>query len=604
MTLLTKLGGPLRMLQRILPLLWSSARRWTVLSTAMMVAEIASGLGVLYLIKRLIDSVHLVLGDGVQAADGIDALLVQVALTGLCTLAYLASRSLAALARENQGMMVAEHIDRLIHARAIEADLAFYESPRYFDTLQRAREAGSQRPAQVVANLLMLGRNLLLLAGVLVLMVSIHWLLLPVLLIAVIPALLVRVHFARRLHDWRRRRTQMERQAGYLDWLLTADYHAKEIRLNRLGPHLSDLYSGLRRRIRTEHLGINTRRTMFDLGVATLGTVAFFGSLAFLALQTASGRTSVGDLVLFLLVFQRAQATGQEVVQQISTLYEDQLYIALLFEFLDIRPTLTDPPEPLSVPVPIRDGLRLEGVGFRYPGTDHDVLKDIDMYIPPGRISAIVGANGSGKTTLIKLLCRLYDPSEGRITLDGVDIRRFRLEDYRRVFSVIFQDYSHYAESVRENIRYGDVRMPVDTPRVEAAAVQSGADAFLRTMKAGYDTRLSRMFDDGQEISLGQWQKIALARAFLPDSQLIILDEPTSALDPAAEYELFKDFPSTIDHRTALVISHRLSTIRQSDRIHVLEHGRVSEAGTHDELVRANGAYCALFARQAEFYRD
>lgn len=603
MNLLAKLGGPLQVLRRILPLLWSSAPRWTVASAVLMALEIVSGLGVLYLVKRLVDSVQVLLA-GSAAATGLHSVLVAVALTGACSLVFLVARSLAGLAREAQGMLVAEHVDRLIHERAVAADLAFYESPRYFDTLQRAREAGNQRPAQVVGNLLMLGRNVAMLGAVLLMMVSIHWLLLPTLLLAVLPALVVRVRHTRRLYDWRRRRTQMERQAGYLDWLLTSDYHAKEVRLNRLGEHLGRLYADLRRRIRTEHLDLSRRRTLLELGAAAFATVAFFAALAFLALRTADGQMSVGDLVLFLLVFQRAQGTGQEVVQQVSTLYEDQLYLGLLFEFLDVRPALVEPRNPRPIPAPLRDGLRVEGVSFRYPGTDRDVLKNIDLHLPPGRITALVGANGSGKTTLIKLLCRLYDPTEGRITLDGIDIREFALEDYRRVFSVVFQDYSHYAATVRENIRYGDVRLPADTPRVEAAGLQSGADEFVRGLKAGYDTRLSRMFDDGVEISLGQWQKIALARAFLPDSQLVILDEPTSALDPTAEYELFKDFPSTIGPRGSLVISHRLSTIRQSHHIHVLEQGEIREHGTHDELMLTDGAYRALFSRQAHFYRD
>lgn len=599
----SKLVEPLQVMRRILPLLWTSARRWSILSSLLMLAEIGFGLAVLYLIKRLMDSITGLLTTGEALHVGVEHVLTDVALTGAFTLAFLISRTVGGLARETQTMLVADYIQRQIHDRAIRADLAFYESPRYFDTLQRAREAGSQRPAQVVSNLLLLVKNTLMLGAVVVLLATINWMLLPVLLLAVIPALLVRLYFTRNLYDWRRRRTQMERQAGYLDWLMTSDMHAKELRINHLGEHLRDLYSRLRHRIRTEQLHISGRRTKFETAVAVLGTIAFFGALAFLAIQTSAGHNSVGDLVLFLLIFQRGQSIGQEIVQQISRLYEDHLYIGLLFEFLDIRPVLTDPPQPVAVPTRPREGLVFEGVGFRYPGTDRDVLKDINLHIRPGQVVALVGTNGSGKTTLIKLLCRLYDPTEGRITLGGRDIRDFSLDDYRRVFSVIFQDYAHYAQSVRENIRFGDIRLPPDTPRVVAAAIQSGADPFIRELRAAYDTRLSRMFDDGQEISLGQWQKIALARAFLPDSQVIVLDEPTSALDPNAEYELFRDFRTTISNRAALVISHRLSTIRQADEIHVLDGGVIRETGSHEELIERCGEYSALFARQAYFYR-
>ncbi|EWH01131.1 ABC transporter ATP-binding protein [Halomonas sp. BC04] len=349
---------------------------------------------------------------------------------------------------------------------------------------------------------------------------------------------------------------------------------------------------------------ITQRRTQVELVVASIATLAFFGALAYLAWQTSLGRNSVGDLVLFLLIFQRAQSMGQEVVRQLSQLYEDHLYVGLLFEFLDIRPAIAEPVRPLPVPEPMHEGIRFEQIGFSYPGTDKPVLCDINLRIRPGQIVALVGANGSGKTSLIKLLCRLYDPTSGRITLDGVDIREYGLEEYRRVFSVIFQDYGRFAATARENIRFGDIRQPVDTPSVEAAAVKAGADPFIQGLKAGYDTPLTRMFDDGQEISIGQWQKIALARAFMHRSSVIILDEPTSALDPGAEFELFDNFRERIDHRAALVISHRLSTVRMADYIYVLDQGVIREQGTHDELIRQEGMYCDLFSRQAHHYRE
>jgi len=603
MTSIAKLIAPLTTLRRIFPILWQSSRKWTLISTGLMVLEVLFGLAVLFLLKQLVDVVTTMLGSDAPA-HGIHSVLWTVAATGFCSLGFLAARGFSGFARETQGLLVAERIDWDIHERAVRADLAFYESPRYFDTLQRARESGSQRPVQVVSNLMLLVKNTLMLAAIVVLLATINWMLLPLLLVAIVPALLVRLRFTRKLYDWQRQRTQMERRAGYLDWLLTSDINAKELRLNQLGDFFRDRYAEVKALIRKERLMISRHRTIVETGVGAVATVAFFSALGFLAWETSEGRNSVGDLVLFLLVFQRAQAMGQELVGQLSKLYEDHLYIGLLFEFLDVRPIISEPTLPKPLPARMRQGVSFENVGFRYPGTSRDVLRNINLTIRPGQVVALVGANGSGKTSLIKLLCRLYDPSSGRITLDGVDAREYSLDEYRRKFSVIFQDYGKYADTVRSNIRYGDIRQPEDTPLVESAGRKSGADPFVQSLNHGYDTPLTRMFDNGQELSIGQWQKIALARAFMHQSEVIILDEPTSALDPGAEFDLFANFRERIDHRAALVISHRLSTVRMADYIYVLDGGEIREAGTHDELMRLGGMYCELFSQQAYHYRE
>ena len=600
MIALTKILAPAASLRRVLPLLWASTPAWTVISALLILAEVACSLTALYLTKRLID---LITGaaDG-PPADG-QALLLAVLLVGAFTLAHLVARAFATLADEIQGQIVADHVDHRIHAKAVAADLAFYESPRYFDTLQRARQAGNTRPARVIGNLLQLAKNTVMLLAIGGLIAAIHWLLLPVLLLAVIPGLLVRLYFTRVLYEWQRRRTQLERQAAYIDWLMTSDFHAKELRLNQLGDHLRGQYAALRALIRRERLRISQRRTLSELAMGIAGTLAFFASLAYLALEAAQGRITVGALVLFLLVFQRAQGLVQALLGNVSQFYEDHLYLGQLFEFLDIRPVIADPPTPAPIPRPMTQGLRLERVSFQYPGADAPALRDISLSVAPGQIVALVGANGSGKTSLIKVLCRLYDPSAGRITLDGADVRRFRVDDYRRVFSVIFQDYAHYAMTVRDNIRFGDIQLPADAPAIERAAVNSGADPFIRQLRHGYETRLSKMFDDGQDLSIGQWQKIALARAFLHRSQVVVLDEPTSALDANAEFELFQNFRERIGQRAAVVISHRLSTVRLADYIYVLDQGRIVEHGTHDALIGQDGVYKRLFERQAFHYR-
>lgn len=596
--------APINTARRVFALLWESSRRWAVWGLLASLAEIVFGLLTLYLIKGLVDAVSAVSTAASSGQVDVAPVVHAVALTGAFSLAYLLVRALSSYVREAQGAHLADHVNGMIQAHSIRLDLSFFESARYFDTLQRARNSGGQRPAQVASNLLMLGKNALLLAGAVALLGSVSGLVLGILVVVLAPALLVRLHYTRRVYHWRRWRTQMEREAAYLDWLLTSDIHAKEMRIGVLGRFLHAQFMRLRERIRTEQLGIGRRRAASESVVGVLATVAFFGALGYLAYQTVQGRHSMGDLALFLVVFQRVQAIGQEFVQQTSQLYEDNLYMGQLFEYFDIRPVLLEPAQPATLPAPSSMHLRVEQVGFTYPGTQRQVLSGIELEIPPGKVIALVGANGSGKTSLIKLLCRLYDPTAGRITLGGRDIREFAQEDYRRVFSVIFQDFARYANTVGENIRFGDVRLPTDSPRIAEAAINAEVDGFIQTLPQGYDTRLSRMFDDGVDLSHGQWQRIALARAFAAESRVLVLDEPTSALDPGVEFELFRDFKSLIGGRSALVISHRLSTIRQADYIYVLEEGIIREAGSHDQLMARQGAYAQLFQKQAFFYRN
>jgi ATP-binding cassette subfamily B protein len=600
----SKIVPPLKAAKRILALLWASSRKWAVLGAVAIVAEIVFGLLTLYLIKGLVDAVTATSAAASPGQVDIEPVVHAVILTAACSLVYLLARALSGFVREAQGLHLSDHVNGMIQAHSIRLDLSFFESSRYFDTLQRARTSGGQRPAQVASNILMLAKNSLLLAGAVALLGSVNGLVLLILAVVLAPALLVRLHFTRKMYDWRRRRTQIEREAAYLDWLITSDVHAKELRIGVLGGFFQRQYMRLREMVRTEQLGIGRRRVGSESLVAMLATVAFFGALGYLAFQTAQGRHSMGDLALFLVVFQRVQSIGQELVQQSSQLYEDTLYLGQLFEYFDIRPVLQEPAVPAVLPAPAATHLRLEQVDFTYPGTQKQVLHGIDLEIPPGRIVALVGANGSGKTSLIKLMCRLYEPSAGRITLDGRDIREFGLAEYRRVFSVIFQDFARYASTVNENIRFGDIHLPADSPRIREAAIKAEADGFIQLMTQGYDTRLTRMFDGGAELSHGQWQRLALARAFAAGSRVLVLDEPTSALDPAVEFDLFRDFRALIGERSALVISHRLSTIRQADFIYVLDEGVIREAGSHDELMAKGGTYAQLFQKQAYFYRS
>ncbi|WP_282154039.1 ABC transporter ATP-binding protein [Ruegeria atlantica] len=596
-----KIKASLTVWPKVFRLLRYSSLKMSVIVAVLTVIEVVVGISVLYFIKLLID----VISTQFAAEGGVDTgpVFLYLVLTGVGLVGAVSIQAFANLARTAQGMLVADYVDREIHNRAISVDLGFYESPAYFDLLERARAAGSQRPAQVISTVLLLFKSALYLVAILVMLASIEWRLLPAILVAMLMVLFIRLRFTKTLFQWQKDRIQLERRASYLDWLIISHAHAKELRLGDLGAHLKELYSSLRKRIRTEHYAIEKRKAIAELVVSGLGALIFAGAVAFLVMRTLAGELSVGDLVLFVLLFRRAEGSGQEFVRHVSKLYDDQLYLGQLFGFLAVEPEITTPAEPKSLPAPITSGLRFENVTFQYPSNPAPALEGINLTVKPGQVVALVGQNGSGKTSLIKLMARLYDPNQGRITLDGQDIRAFDPVAYRRLFSVIFQDYSHYATTVAENIRFGDLRMPADSPGIIEAARSADADGFIRTLDQGYDTPLTRVFDDGRELSLGQWQRVALARAFFPASDFIIMDEPTSAMDPNAEFELFENFREKIGQRAALIISHRLSTVRMADYTYVLDNGRIIEHGTHDDLIAAQGHYADLFERQGRNYR-
>ena len=580
-------------------LLKYSGRGLSAAVIAMTLAEVGLTLLALWMAKLLVD--HLA-GTNLQET-GPGELYGLIAILGVTAVGSFAAQSFSAYLRQRQGMIVADQVDREIHDRALAVDLAFYESPAYYDSLQRAREAGTQRPAQLITNTLLLLKGVLFMVGVLVMLIRLDWRL-PILLFMVAAALLVRLFFTRKLYEWQRRRTQLERRAGYLDFLLTSDAYAKELRLFGLGHHFRNGYSDLRRLIRGEQLRIAGRRALAEAGAAIIGALAFIGAFIMLLDRTLAGNLALGDLVLFLLLFRRAEMSGRETVSSFSQIYEDQLYLSQLFSFLNVRPSLSTPATPAPIPEPTGDGVRLSGVSFDYPGSERGALQNIDLHLPHGSIVAMLGENGAGKTTLIKLMTRLYDPDQGRVTLDGQDVRTFYPATYRRLFSVIFQDFAKYAARVDENIWFGDGRRPFDADRVKKAAEQAGADEFLRSLPQGYETVLTRLFDNGTELSIGQWQRVALSRAFLPESRFIVMDEPTSAVDPNAEMALFDTLRDRLGGRGALIISHRLLVTRYADYIYVMDQGRIAEHGTHEDLLARNGRYATLFRQQGRYFTE
>jgi ATP-binding cassette subfamily B protein len=430
-----------------------------------------------------------------------------------------------------------------------------------------------------------------------------NWVNTATLLAAVVAGTAIRLGYTGRLYDWQRDQTALERKAGYFSWVLTDLTHAKEIRLFDIGPFFILRLRDIRLKLRKGRLAILRSRSITDLLAETCTNAAIYGSYAYVAYQAVSGAITLGSLVMYFSAFQRVQACLQGMLSSLAGLYSDNLFLANLYEFLDLKRTVIEPQQARSVPRPIQRGIVLNHVSFQYPAGTRKVLEDVSLTIRPGEVVALVGENGSGKTTLVKLLCRLYDPTGGTIAIDGVDLRQFATKALRREIAIIFQDYVHYHLTARENIWLGNTNLPLDHERILAAACRSGADDVIRALPKGYDTILGRRFESGEELSIGEWQKVALARAFVHDAQIIVLDEPTSSMDARAEFEVFQNFRQLVAGRTAILISHRFSTVRMADRIYVLKQGRVIEGGTHEELVGAGGTYARLFEMQARHYR-
>lgn len=582
---------------RVLRLLRNASSRYTVLSALVVLAEVTAVFGLLFSLRALVNAIAAT--GGAQGSEGQFATVFLIlTLTGALIAFSVGLTAASNYVRSLQGIKVGEHVDRLIQEHAINVDIGFYESPKYFDTLQRARQAGSQRPAQLVSRALMVLKSVLFLLGSIAILGAIDWRILPAIFVAVSIAVALRLQFTQKLFDWRRERAQLERRATYLDMLMVSHVSAKEVRIGWLGTHLREVYDAARRQINDTQLAILWQQTASELVVATVGAIVFAGSVAFLVSQTLSGHQSIGDLVLTVLVFRRAESSGRELASNVSQLYDDQLFLSQLFEFLDITPGVVGPVEPRGLSDLDDMELTLRNVSFAYPGSTNNSLEKVNLALRPGKVTAVVGRNGSGKTSLVKLIGRFYDPVDGEILLNGVDIRCFDPIEYRSTFGFIFQDYVRYFATARENVWFGDKGLPFEEERAHKAVLASGAIEIIDHLERGLDTALGRAFDNGQEISLGQWQRIALARALYPASKFVVLDEPTSAIDAHAEAEMFRKFRDGLGGRGALLISHRLTSVMHADHVYVLKEGRIVEEGPVSDLIARDGEFRQLFESQ------
>jgi ATP-binding cassette subfamily B protein len=495
---------------------------------------------------------------------------------------------------------------------AATLDLAQFEDPQFYDHLERARRSSTGRIG-LIAQLLGMAEALVTLTTLSIALLAFSPWLMLLLAVAVLPSFLGEVRFSALQYSLMFRWTQQRRQLDYLRYVGASDDTAKEVQLFGLAPWLTDRFRRLSQAWLEENRRLAIRKALVSSALSLISTLGYYSAYIIIIARTVSGAITLGSLTFLAASFARGRDLIQTLLGTLSSIYDESLYLRDLFVFFEMQPTIASRSGALAVPRPIREGFVFEDVGFRYPGSERWALRHASFRLRPGERLALVGENGAGKTTLTKLLARLYDPTEGRITLDGIDLREYDLASLRQAIGVIFQDYVRYDFRFDENIGVGDIR---DTskyldaatngdapPEMQAAADKSLAVSLLPRLPARWRQMLGRRFDEGVELSGGEWQKVALARAYMRDAQVFILDEPTASLDARAEYDVFLRFSELMKGRTAILISHRFSTVRMADRILVLQQGQIVDEGTHDELVQRGGLYAELFTMQAEGYR-
>jgi ATP-binding cassette subfamily B protein len=494
------------------------------------------------------------------------------------------------------------HVSVEVMRKAAALDVTVYEDPVFYDRLERARVQATDRLAMIQQMGRLIQQSVTAIAFSAVLIYYSPFLLF-LLIAGIIPAFLGESHFAFLTYAKNFRQTPVRRQMDYLRQVGGSKEAAKELKLFNLSKYLTDRFSNLSHGIYVENVALNRRRLFWGGLLAILGQLGYYGAYGFSIYRTIQGKYSIGDLTLITTAIMQAMANIQMAFSTASGVADQALFLTDLLAFFEMKPRVESKPNGLRTPRPIVRGFEFLNVSFAYPGTTRRVLKDFNFALSPGQRVALIGENGQGKTTIVKLITRLYDPTEGIILLDGIDLREYDLDDLHSEMGVIFQDFMRYEMTARENIQVGRIEVEHAQEEIEYAAEKSLAAGVVATLQGKYDQMLGRRFEGGVDLSGGEWQKIALARAYLRDAQLLILDEPTAALDARSELEVFERFAELTFGKMALLISHRFSTVRMADRIVVLEAGQLVEEGSHAQLMALGGRYAAMFEMQAASYR-
>lgn len=553
--------------------------------------------------KLMIDEIVSLISEEIEPWNGVMALLpfllliiLLLALSNIIVQARL-------LAEKNLRSRLRLHIHRLIIEKALTLDLSHFENADYYDKLQNARAEADFRVSDIVVQTFKLVQSVITFISFAALLIRFNPLLILILVGATLPSFGMQQRYGQLTFRLLTGQAPERREMKYYERLLTVDRNAKEIKLFGLGQTLLQHYIAWFWKLFREDMQLARKRSVVSVLWGLLGLVGYFVAISWIIFRAIAQTITFGDAVLNLEAFERSHYLGQTILNTLLKLYENNLFVTNVFEFLKLESQLPVPSDPLDLPDSINQAIEFENLSFKYPGQEEWTLRDINLKLHPGEKLALVGLNGAGKTTLVKILAGLYPPTEGRILVDGVDLHRFDLRQWHKKIGVIFQDFVHYQFTAAENIGFGQIEHSNDQERVVTAAKKGGAHEVLENLPHGYATRLGKWFEDGFQLSIGQWQKVALSRAFMRQAELLILDEPTAALDAQHEFQIFEQFHELTEGKMAVLISHRFSTVRMADRIALIEKGKITELGSHVELMVNEGTYAQLFNLQAQGYR-